>query len=145
MKPTGARWHVHNQHQLTAFTEWVIKQWDDGKKPTLQLMNADRSNNQNAFINTLYGDISRQSKDNSVLDVRRQCKLVYGVGILKAADPEFAVWYDANVKAMTYEAKIMLMTYMDITSKFNKAQATEYIDTIIKEYTQQGYALAREQ
>ena len=145
MKPTGQRWNVHNQHQLTAFTEWVIKQWDDGKKPTLQLMNADRSTNQNAFINTLYGDISRQSKDNSVLDVRRQCKLVYGVGILKAADPEFAVWYDANVKAMTYEAKIMLMTYMDITSKFNKAQATEYIDTILSEYGKQGIALAREQ
>ena len=46
---------------------------------------------------------------------------------------------------MTYEAKIMLMTYMDITSKFNKAQATEYIDTILSEYGKQGYALAREQ
>ena len=128
MKPTGQRWHVHNQHQLTAFTEWVIKQWGDGKKPTLQLMNADRSTNQNAFINTLYGDISRQSKDNSVLDVRRQCKLVFGVAILKAADPEFAAWYDKSIKPMGFEEKLLLMTYMDITSKFNKAQATEYRD-----------------
>tara|TARA_R110000764_G_scaffold59678_1_gene128696 strand:+ start:810 stop:1247 length:438 start_codon:yes stop_codon:yes gene_type:complete len=145
MKPTGARWHVHNQHQLTAFTEWVIKQWGDNKKPTLQLMNADRSNNQNAFINTLYGDISRQSKDNSVLDVRRQCKLVYGVGILKAADPEFAELYDRTVKKMSFEDKLLVVGYMDITSKFNKSQATEYIDTILSEYGKQGIALAREQ
>ena len=46
---------------------------------------------------------------------------------------------------MGFEEKLLLMTYMDITSKFNKAQATEYIDTILSEYGKQGYALAREQ
>jgi hypothetical protein len=43
---------------------------------------------------------------------------------------------------MNYEDKILLMTYMDITSLFNKEQATEYLDTIISEYTRQGFRLA---
>ena len=143
MRKTGQRWTIKDKHNANALMEWLELQVSSGETPTLQVMKGDRSLDQNAMINTLYGDIARQADDLSVLDVRRQCKLHYGIGILKAADPEFAAWYDANIKPMTYEAKLMLMTHLDVTSKFSKAQASEYLDTIIREYTSQGFALAR--
>jgi hypothetical protein len=42
----------------------------------------------------------------------------------------------------TYENKRIIVDHMDITSRFTKEQASEYIDTIIATYTAQGYALA---
>ena len=143
MKPTGQRWHLHDQHQLNGFTEWINGQWEAGRKPTVQVMGADRTSNQNAMINALYGDIARQAQDQSVLDVRRHCKLHYGIGILKGANSNFSIWYDSAIKGLNYEDKLLLMTYMEVTSLFNKAQATEYIDTIIREYQKQGFNLAQ--
>lgn len=95
------------------------------------------------MINALYGDIARQAQDQSVLDVRRHCKLHYGIGILKGANSNFSIWYDSAIKGLNYEDKLLLMTYMEVTSLFNKAQATEYIDTIIREYQKQGFNLAQ--
>ena len=142
MKPTGQRWHLHNSHQFNAFEEWVKKQWLMEKHPTVQVMAGERSTNQNAMIHALYGQIAQQSEDLSVLDVKRMCKLHYGIGILKAADPSFAEWYDRSLKGLRYEDKILLMSHMPVTSEFTKGQATEYIDTILSEYGKRGYALA---
>jgi hypothetical protein len=144
MKVTGERWFLRNRHELNAFNEWVEQNWKNSKYPTFQVMKADRSSSQNAMLHGLYGDIARQAEDLSVIDVKCMCKLHYGVPILRAADAEWSEWYDQSIKKMDYEDKLRLMTYMDVTSLFNKEQATEYIDTIIKEYTSKGYALAKE-
>ena len=68
-------------------------------------------------------------------------KLHYGIGLLKASDPAFSDWYNHSIKGLTYEDKLLLMTYFDVTSLFTKAQATEYLDTIITEYGREGYSL----
>ena len=104
-------------------------------------MAQDRTTSQNSHFYALYGELARQSDDQSTLDVRRHCKLVYGVGILKAADPDFAELYDRTVKKMSFEDKLLIVGYMDVTSKFNKSQGTEYIDTIIHEYSKQGFVI----
>lgn len=140
-KPTGQRWTLGDQHQLTNFVQWVNAEWQAGRKPVVQMMKGERSGNQNAMIYGLYGDIARLSQDKSTTDVKRECKLYYGIPILRAADPAFCEWYDNSVKRLTLEDKLMLMTYMDVTSLFTKEQATEYIDTIITEYTRQGLRL----
>ena len=142
MKPTGQRWHVRNEHELNALNEWIRMQWENKVYPTMQMMKQDSTGAQNTMIFALYGDQARQLEDKSVLDVRRECKLHYGVPILSAADPTFCEWYDHSIKGLSYEDKLILMTYMDITSLFTKEQASEYIDTIIAEYSRQGFALA---
>lgn len=144
MKKTGQRWWLkrNNDHQLNSFIEAVQLEWVKGKDVTVQFLEADRSTNQNALIYALYGDIAKQAEDLTVNDVRAQCKLHYGVGILKANDDSFTQWYDQHIKGMTYEAKIDLMRYMDLTSLFTKEQASQYISDIIQAYTKQGFALA---
>lgn len=142
MKKSGQRWWLQNQHQLNAFNEWVSGQWELGKKPTVQILAADRSVDQNAMFYALYRDISAQQEDKSQLEVKRICKLHYGIGILKGADPEWAEWYDRAIKPMDYEDKLFLVTDLPVTSRFTKEQATEYIDTILSEYGKQGFYLA---
>ena len=141
MKPTGQRWRLKDEHQLNALNEWVRAQWENRVYPTLQMMKQDRTHAQNTMIFALYGDIARQSEDKSVLDVRRECKLHYGVPILRASDPVFCEWYDKSIKGLNYEDKLLLMTYMDITSLFTVEQGTEYINTILQEYGKKGFSL----
>ena len=144
MKVTGQRWHLRNRHELNAFIEWLEGQWAEKRYPTVQMMKADRTNNQNAMIHALYGDIARQSEDLSVLDVKCMCKLHYGIPILRAASAEYCEWYDRGLKNLSYEDKLKLMVYYDVTSLFTKEQCTEYLDTIIKEYSSKGYVLTRD-
>ena len=143
MKTTGERWHLRDRFALAKFIESVKERWKAETYPTVTFLEADRSTHQNAMFYALYRDIAEQMEDRSLIDVRRDCKLRYGVVIRKAADPEWSAWYDSNIKPMPMEAKLFLMDDYPITSTFTKAQASEYIDSIIADYTRHGYALAR--
>jgi hypothetical protein len=93
------------------------------------------------MIYGLYGDIARAMDDKSLVDVKCECKLHYGVPILRGADDKFCDWYDHSMKPLPYELKLQLMLHMEVTSLFTKKQATEYIDTILREYGKQGVCI----
>lgn len=94
-----------------------------------------RSLDQNALIYAAYADISRQQEE-PLIDVRRRCKLHYGVPILRAHCEEFRSIYDRVLKPQPYEAKLLLMDWVKVTSDMKKPQATEYIDTLLREHPQ---------
>lgn len=140
MKTTGQRWHLRNRHELNAFIEHVEQQWADKKYPTVLFMKADRSSQQNRYIYALYSDIARQTGEG-IVETKRQCKLMYGIPILRGSDPAFCSWYDQNVKRLPLEVKLALMDHLPVTSEFSTEQGTEYIDTLLKEYANRGYYL----
>ncbi len=141
MRVTGQRWTVKDEHGLNALVEWIQGQWEQGKHPTLQMLAADRSTRQNAMFHALYGDIARAMEDRTLIEVKRDCKLRYGVVIRKTADPEWGDFYDRVIKPMPFEDKLLLMDDLPITSEFTKEQATDYINSIIQDYSRQGIAL----
>jgi len=113
-----------------------------GKPPTVQFVDENRTLSQNDLIYQLYRQISTNVDDDSFADIRRECKLRYGIPILRSIDPEFGAIYDKSIKhGLDYEKKLILMDFIDVTSKFKKAQASEYIDTIIREYSKRGISL----
>ena len=141
-KPTGQRWKLFNDNQLTGFDEHIRNLWLNDERPTVMFLGDDRTSTQNTMMFALYGDIARQSQDKSVQDVRRECKLTIGIPILRAASASFSDWYDAGIKkSLDYENKLLLMDHFDVTSDFTVAQATEYIQTILENYTKQGFQL----
>jgi len=143
VRATGQQYRLDNDTTVGYFNDEVTNRRAAGKPPTVQFLRDKRSKNQNSMIYALYGQIAIQMDDQSTLDVRRFCKLHYGVGILKSVDPDFCEFYDRAIKKMSYEDKLFLMGHMDITSAdgFKKPQATEYIDEIIREYSKQGISL----
>lgn len=140
MRP--ARWDLSTDSTWNNFREFVSQMRLAGKRPVFELVPEKRSLDQNAMFYALYTQIAAQAGDQSVKDVRRECKLTIGVPILRASDPEFKLLYDKCIKdALTYEEKLAAMDVLPVTRRMDKKQGTEYIDTILRDYSKQGYAL----
>lgn len=138
MAKTGQRWFLNSQHQLNSFVEYVQGQWAQSKSPVVEFIAKDRTENQNAMFYALYRDIANAMQDKTAIEVKRDCKLRYGVVLRKMADPEWAAFYDEHIKPMGFEGKLMLMDDLPITSTFSKKQASDYIESILSDYTRQG-------
>jgi len=127
---------------MTNFIAFVSQQRLAGKCPVFEQVPEKRSLDQNSMIYALYEQIAQQAQDQSVIDIRRECKLRYGVPILRAGNEKFKALYDRCMKGvLTYEEKLEAMDILPVTSLMVKEQGTEYIDSVIREYSKQGYAL----
>jgi hypothetical protein len=107
----------------------------------VQVVGEKRSLDQNALAFALYTEIAGQVGDQSVNEIRAECKLRYGVPILRAASEDFRARYDKVIKPHDYETKLALMDWLPVTSLMDKAQFTEYLDTVIREHSKQGIAI----
>lgn len=136
------RFDLGSDYGMEALRTFVANARLAGKRPVFELMPEKRSIDQNSLIYALYQQIALQTGDQSINDVRRECKLRFGVPILRAGDPEFKTLYDRCIKdALTYEQKLEAMDILPVTRRMSKEQGTEYIDTIMREYSKQGYSL----
>lgn len=131
-------WTLDDENKVNMFVEYVSDKIIEGKPQTVQFISPGRTNAQNAMMFGLYQDIAKQKDDQSILDIRKECKLHFGVPILRANNAEFCEWYDDNIKSWPYEAKLILMEHLDVTSDFNKEQASVYISEILRHYQKEG-------
>jgi hypothetical protein len=115
--------------------EWLT---NAAEGDAVSLIARPRSLSQNDLINAMYGDIAAHTEGEGIVDIRRRCKLHYGVPILRAHDAEFREIYDRVIKQHTYDDKLAMMDYLPVTSRMSKSQATEYIDTVQREYAEKG-------
>lgn len=131
------------QASLPNFVEFVSHQFLAGRPAVkVKIVPEKRTTDQNSMIYALYGQIAAQCEDQSVIDIRRECKLNYGVPILRASDEVFREVYDNSIMHnLTYDQKLLAMDYMDVTSRMNKKQGTEFIDTVIREYSKRGISI----
>ena len=100
-----------------------------------------RSVDQNAISHAWYEQISAELREDTVLGVKCQCKLQYGVPILRAEDADFRAMYDASLKGLGYEEKLTIMQYLPITSLMTTAQLSQYLDAMQTAYAKRGVML----
>ena len=112
-----------------------------GKKAVFELVPEKRSLDQNALSFALYSQIAEQLQDQSIDEVRRECKLRHGVPILRGGSESFREQYDKVIKPHDYETKLAIMGWLPVTSLMNKAQFSEYLDAVIRAYSQQGISI----
>ena len=113
-----------------------------GKKAVFELVQERRSLDQNALSFALYQQIAGQLDDQSIADIRRECKLVHGIPILRRDDEEFRAMYNKTIlHNLDYEEKLKAMEWFPVTRLFSKKQFSEYLDTIIREYSKQGISI----
>ena len=112
-----------------------------GKNPRAQFVGEKRSLDQNALSHSLYAQIAAQVDDQSVNDIRAECKLRIGVGLLRASDERFREFYDSGLKQLTYEQKLAAMAYVPVTSIMGKKVFSAYVDEVIRTHSQQGISL----
>ena len=95
-----------------------------------------RSLDQNAIAHAWYEQISRELREDDPLGVKCECKLRFGVPILRAESDEFREKYDSLIKdRFSYEEKLELMKWFPVSSLMNKTQLSQYLEAM-----QAGYA-----
>jgi hypothetical protein len=72
-----------------------------------------RTNPQNNTIHMWYGEIASQLGDTTSIEVRAECKLIFGVPILRRDDDVFRVDYDRDFRPFQYETKLRLFRLLD--------------------------------
>ena len=112
-----------------------------GKPFCVQVVGPKRSLDQNAISHAIYAQIAGQLEDQTVQEVRAECKLRYGVPILRAGSDEFRAQYDKVIKPHDYPTKLAIMEWLPVTSLMDKAQFSEYLDTVIREFSKQGVSI----
>lgn len=95
-----------------------------------------RSLDHNAISHVWYAQIANELREDTPEGVHCECKLRFGVPILRAEDDDFRTFYDKAIKgALTYEEKIEAMRFVPVTSLMTPDQMSRYLDAMQKAYT----------
>ena len=104
---------------------------------------APRSTAQNRLAQRWFTDISTQLGDQTHEDVRADCKLRFGVPILRAENEAFRLSYDRVIKDLPYEYKLDAIKSFDlpVTRLMTAKQMTAFMDEMQRNWTAQGVRL----
>lgn len=100
----------------------------------------DRSLDQNALSHAWYEQIGQATGDTAEA-VKRRCKMLYGVPILRADCADFSAWCMAALDPLGYENRIEAMKWVDITSLMTLDQMTRYLTAVQVAHAQAGIVL----
>ena len=99
-----------------------------------------RSLPMNSLWAVWYSLIGKESGQTTE-EVKRECKLLYGVPILCAEDEAFRRVWEAKFAGDTYEQKLFMMRYLPVTSLLSKSQGMIFTETLQREYAKQQIIL----
>ena len=104
---------------------------------------APRSTAQNRLAQRWFTDIATQLGDQTHEDVRADCKLRFGVPILRAENEAFRLSYDRVIKDLPYEHKLDAIKAFDlpVTRLMTAKQMTAFMDEMQQNWTAQGVRL----
>ncbi len=125
---------------VKTFLNGVLEFCPSGKV-RIEAKEEGRSLDQNALKEVWYNDVSKESGEMG-RDVKRYCKLHFGVPILRGEDEDFRAFYDSALKSkLSYEEKLQAMDYMPVTSLMSTSQMTRYLSDMQKHYAEQSVVL----
>lgn len=100
-----------------------------------------RTLDQNSISHAWYQQLAKELPEDDALGWKSFCKLHFGVPILRTDDDEFRAAYDAVIKPMPYEQKLMAMRIMPVTSIMNRAQLSKYLVDMQANFISRGVQL----
>lgn len=103
-----------------------------------------RTTPQNRLQRQWMTEIAAQLGDRTPEDVRGECKLTFGVPILREQNAAFRKEYDEVVKPLPYELKLRLMKEpfdFGVTRIMTTRQKTEYLDRVHRHFSEMGIVL----
>jgi hypothetical protein len=113
-----------------------------GKAALVRVEEKDpRSIDQNSLSHQWYTELALTLPEYDAQGWRRYCKLHFAVPLARAEIPEFRAFYDGALKGLAYEQKAEAMDFVPVTSLFNKAQFTKYLDALRADFAKRGVLL----
>lgn len=103
-----------------------------------------RTLKQNRLQRQWLNEIAEQLGDRTAEEVRGECKLMFGVPILRAENDAFCKAYDKSIKGRPYEEKVALMMEpldLPVTRLMTTKQHTKYLDAMLRHFSAMGIVL----
>lgn len=111
----------------------ITVEWTQGR---------DRTLDQNKLQWLWANEAAQQRGDVTADEVQREWKLRHGVPILREDSPAFRDVYDRLIKSdHSYEEKIELMEFIDVTSAMKVRQMVRFLDAVAQECNRHGIKL----
>ena len=112
--------------------KWLRVRWTNGKR---------RTPDQNSISHCWYEQIAKELGDQTEEEVKCECKLRFGIPILRADDTDFREMYDSGIKGLTYEQKLKAMRFIPVTSLMSRSQLSAYLEHVQMEFAGRGIVL----
>jgi hypothetical protein len=133
---------INSQESLQRALGDLREMWNESKFLRLNVKKGkDRSLDQNAISHCWYEQLARELREDDVLGWKCYSKLHLGVPILRAEDEEFRTAYDAVIKGLTYEQKLIAMKHWPVTSVMTIPQLSKYLEAMQAEFLRRGVKL----
>ena len=135
-------WVINSETALQSAIGELREMWNLYKYVKLNAKTGKaRSLDQNAISHAWYEQLSRELREDDALGHKCYCKLHHGVPILRAEDEEFREAYDAVIKGLTYEQKLIAMRHWPVTSIMTKEQLSKYLESMQSDFAKRGVRL----
>lgn len=132
---------INSAESLQTFIGTLRDLWTEHKFLRLSIKTGkDRSIDQNAITHVWYSQIARELREDSELGWKCYCKLHHGVPIMRL-DPEFKASYDAVIKPLPYELKLIAMKNWPVSSIMTKSQLSQYAEAMQVDFRARGVDL----
>lgn len=132
---------INSERSLASVTSLLVELWHAKKYLRVSIKTGkDRSLDQNAISHCWYEQIAKEV-GGSAEQVKRECKLLYGVPILRASDAEFSDWCVSALDWLGYEEKVEAMKWIDVTSLMSVEQMTDYLTAMQADHAKAGIIL----
>ena len=104
---------------------------------------APRTGARNRLAQRWFTDIATQLGDRTHEEARAECKLMFGVPILRAENEAFRLSYDRVLKRLPYEEKLAAVMAFDlpVTRMMTLKQMSAFIDAMERHWRAQGVHL----
>ncbi|MDH2013464.1 hypothetical protein N5J66_05705 [Pseudomonas juntendi] len=138
---------VNSQAKLSEAVTMLTRMYRDKKFVLVSMRpGKDRTLDQNALWFAMYDRIAKSTEMGGIEDVRRYCKLHFGVPIMRASCDEFRTGWAESFIHLPYEVKLRLMgpcamfgpDGFPVTRLFDRTQGCQYTDRIVNEFAPQG-------
>lgn len=131
---------INSAQTLEAAQKWVAEVWESKRWIKLSIHTSRRSLDANALSHVWYDQIGEYQGD-SPEEVKDQCKLLYGVPILRRNEKKNKFFQAIGFDRFPHHAQLAAMKYINVTSLFSVEEMQEYLDTIQRVYAQNGLTL----
>lgn len=130
---------VNSQRTYDEFAEAAKQLWEKYRYLRVTVLpGANRSIDQNSMFFELYTHIADWFYGGDVELARAECKLDYGMKILRADDPAMNELCSRSLDLLTREEQLQFIRGMSVTSDMTRQQATVCINAIMDAYAEQG-------
>lgn len=131
-------WTINSLQSKEAFKAHIDWRFEQKKFIRIEMFDTARTLDQNAMTFELYTTIGKQIYGNDTVTARRECKLYHGVPIMRRDSDHFRKQYDLVIKPHSLQVKLELMDWLPVTSLMDRAQCSEYVETVMNTYATKG-------